>query len=262
MSFWPTLEAGHEVFSAAFAVSLIYVNYAYTGWNAATYLTSELENPQRDLPRILAFGAAIVALLYVALNVTFLLVAPAEAMVGKVEVGYVAAQSVFGPVGATIMGTVLALLLISTVSAMTLAGPRVLQVVGEDFPLFRSLAKTNTDGLPARAVYVQSALAMAFILTGSFESILIFAGFTLGLNSFMAVAGAPLRWRQPGRSGPIAFLLPGSAPDLSGANGVDHGLSASSQTREALLGLAIVALGLLVYAVARRFNRPLPPGIP
>ena len=61
---------------------------------------------------------------------------------------------------------------------MTLAGPRVLQVVGEDFSLFRSLAKTNTDGLPARAVYVQSALAMAFILTGSFESILIFAGFT------------------------------------------------------------------------------------
>ena len=148
------------------------------------------------------------ALLYVALNVTFLLVAPAEAMVGKVEVGYIAAQSVFGPVGSTLMGTVLALLLISTVSAMTLAGPRVLQVVGEDFPLFRSLAKTNADGLPARAVYVQSALAMAFILTGSFESILIFAGFTLGLNSFMAVAGAfLLRWRQPERPRPYRIPL-------------------------------------------------------
>ena len=256
VSFWPTLEAGSEVFSAAFAVSLIYVNYAYTGWNAATYLTSELENPQRDLPRILAFGTAIVALLYVALNVTFLLVAPAEAMVGKVEVGYIAAQSVFGPVGATIMGTVLALLLISTVSAMTLAGPRVLQVVGEDFPLFRSLAKTNADGLPARAVYVQSALAMAFILTGSFESILIFAGFTLGLNSFMAVAGAfLLRWRQPERPRPYRIPLYPLPPLIYlGLTGWTMVYLLQAQTREALLGLAIVALGLGVYAVARRFN--------
>ena len=175
---------------------------------------------------------------------------------GKVEVGYVAAQSVFGPVGATIMGTVLALLLISTVSAMTLAGPRVLQVVGEDFPLFRSLAKTNTDGLPARAVYVQSALAMAFILTGSFESILIFAGFTLGLNSFMAVAGAfLLRWRQPERSRPYRIPFYPVPPLIYlGLTGWTMVYLLQAQTREALLGLAIVALGLLVYAVARRFN--------
>ena len=80
------------------------------GWNAATYLTSELENPQRDLPRILAFGTAIVALLLRCLERDLSSRCPSGAMVGKVEVGYVAAQSVFGPVGATVMGTVLALL--------------------------------------------------------------------------------------------------------------------------------------------------------
>jgi APA family basic amino acid/polyamine antiporter len=157
------------------------------------------------------------------------------------------------------MGTVLALLLISTVSAMTLAGPRVLQVVGEDFPLFRALAKTNADGLPARAVYVQSGLALAFILTGSFESILIFAGFTLGLNSFMAVAGAfVLRWRQPERPRPYRIPLYPLPPLIYlGLTGWTMVYLLQAQTREALLGLAIVVLGLGVYAVAQRF-RPAP----
>ena len=62
--------------SGGFAVALIYVNYAYTGWNAATYLSGEAENPTRNLPRILMIGTAAVTLLYVALHIMFLSVAP------------------------------------------------------------------------------------------------------------------------------------------------------------------------------------------
>ena len=83
----------------AFAVALIYVSYAYTGWNAATYLSSELDNPQHYLPRILFAGTAVVTALYVALNAVFLKVAPMDAMAGQVEVGYVAAEYAFGDVG-------------------------------------------------------------------------------------------------------------------------------------------------------------------
>lgn len=186
------------VFGGGFAVSLIYVSYAYTGWNAATYLTSELDDVPRQLPWILGGGTALVLVLYVGLNYAFLRAAPMSELVGQVEVGYIAATHIFGPLGADIMGVALALLLVSTVSAMVVAGPRVLHVIGEDYRPFRWLSKTNEDGIPITAILTQGALAIVFIVTASFESILVFSGFVLGLNSLLTVAGVfVLRWREP-----------------------------------------------------------------
>ncbi|MEE4361761.1 MAG: amino acid permease [Pseudomonadales bacterium] len=251
--FRPAAADADEIFSAAFAVALIYVNYAYTGWNAATYLTSELDDPERNLPRVLGIGTAVVLVLYVWLNYSFLHAAPQAEMAGKVEVGYVAATFIFGPQGAAIMGTVLALLLVSTVSAMTLAGPRVLQVIGQDFAAFRWLARTNGSGLPAVAIAFQSTLALAFILTASFESILVFAGFTLGLNSFLAVAGVfVLRWRQPDLPRPYrTFAYPLPPLIYLGLTGWTLVYLLLQRPAEAGFGLAIVVSGALFYALTR-----------
>ena len=101
--------------TAAYAVSLMYVSYAYTGWNAATYVTSELANPQRSLPGALLAGTLIVTLLYVALNAVFLMSAPASALRGEPEIGFIVAQFAFGDTGARLTGLILALLLVSTV---------------------------------------------------------------------------------------------------------------------------------------------------
>ena len=194
--------------SSAFAVSLIYVSYAYTGWNVATYLTDELETPQKSLPRVLFAGAFGVMLLYILLNAAFLLTTPMESMKGQVEVGVIASRHVFGQAGAVFTGGILGLLLISTVSAMTIAGPRVLQVIGQDIPTFRFLARENKDGLPTRAVLVQSALALLFVITATFDQVLVFAGFTLALNSFLAVIGLfVLRMRQPDLARPFRVPL-------------------------------------------------------
>ncbi|MFQ3362854.1 MAG: APA family basic amino acid/polyamine antiporter, partial [Woeseiaceae bacterium] len=133
-------------------------------------------------------------------------------MQGKLEIGYIAAQSAFGNIGAKFTGLALALLLISTVSAMTLAGPRVLQVIGEDFTILKFLSKTTQDKIPTAAIYTQSLIAILFIVTSSFESILIFAGFTLALNSFATVLGIfVLRVKQPNLIRPyktFAFPIP------------------------------------------------------
>lgn len=202
-------KAGDDlmVFSAAFAVSLIYVNYAYTGWNAVTYITGELDSPQRNLPRVLIFSTLIVMVLYVLINAVFLMAAPMDLMRGKIEVGVIVAEATFGREGALVMGVVLSLLLVSTVSAMILAGPRVLQVIGEDYPLFRYFATRSDGGVPARAILLQSGLTIVFISTATFESVLIFSGFVLGLNTLFTVAGIfVLRWRdrhqtRPAQSG-------------------------------------------------------------
>lgn len=251
--FLPSPGDGALIASGAFAVSLIYVSYAYTGWNAATYLSSELEDPQTTLPGILLTGTLVVTLLYVSLNFVFLYAAPIDAMRGQVEVGYIAAQSAFGSLGGRFTGLVLAALLISTVSAMTLAGPRVLQVIGEDFGALRFLAKRNEDGIPSTAIYTQSTLAVLFIISSTFESILVFAGFTLALNSFATVLGVfVLRARQPDLPRPYrTFLYPLPPLVYLALTGWTLWFVLMNRPVEGLFGLGVIGSGLAVYLLSR-----------
>ena len=193
-------------------------------------------------------------ILYVALNFIFLYTAPIAELRGQVEVGIIAAKSAFGDVGGQLAGFVLAMLLISTVSAMLMAGPRVMQVMGQDFPILHRLARVNDDGIPTTAVYIQSALAIFFILTSSFESVLLFAGFTLALNSFVTVLGVfVLRWRQPDLERPYkTFLFP--LPPLIYLSLMGWTLVFVLRTRpvEALFGLGVFASGLAVYWLLSR----------
>lgn len=243
--------------SGAFAVALIFVNYAYTGWNAATYLTSELESAETTLSGVLVRGTLIVMVLYVMLNFTFLYVAPAAEMTGQLEIGYIAARHAFGETGAMLMGVVLAALLISTVSAMIMAGPRVLQVIGQDFEAFRALARTNVHDVPATAIVVQSLVTLAFIVTASFESILVFAGFTLGVNTFFTVLGAfVLRRRQPDLPRPYRIPLYPLPPIVFLAiTGWTLTYILRDRPEEGLAGLAIIGSGALFYAATIRFGR-------
>jgi APA family basic amino acid/polyamine antiporter len=259
--FLPAAGDAELLTSSAFAIALIYVNYAYTGWNAATYVTSELEHPQRSLSRVLVLGTGLVMVLYVLLNATFLHVAPMAAMAGRLEIGYVSARFVFGPAGGDVMGVVLALLLVSTVSAMILAGPRVLQVIGQDFRAFRWLARTNRHGLPVTAILFQSGLALLFIATASFESILVFAGFTLGLNTFFAVLGVfVLRWRRPDLPRPYRVALYPLPPLIFlGFTGWTLTYILLERPQEGLMGLAIVASGALFYGLTVLLGGERPP---
>ena len=282
----PSADGVSNVFSAGFAVSLIFVSYSYSGWNAATYVTGELRDPRRTLPRALAIGTLLVMLLYVGLNYVFLRAAPAEAMVGRLEVGYIAAGYIFGPVGADLMGITLALLLVSTVSAMVLAGPRVLHAIGEDYPTFRLLSSINARGTPGVAIFTQAAISLLFILTESFETILVFSGFTMGLNTFLAAGGVFLLRRRQA-SGRIPGGVVGAGGDGRSARG-ESGASAETpgtdqpyrtwgypvtpliflavtgwtlayilrdRPLEAGLGLGLIAVGLVIYAVTRARDR-------
>lgn len=256
IQFLPTSGDGGAMTSAAFAVSLIYVSYAYTGWNSATYISNELANPQRDLPRILVSGTLLVMALYIALNAVFLLVAPIDLMVGKVEVGVIAARAAFGEIGAKLAGLVLATLLISTISAMTIAGPRVLQMIGEDIPNFKTLAQTNIDGVPSRAIYLQTAISVFFVLTSSFESVLVFSGFTLAFMSFLTVGGLfVLRWREPDLERPYRasfYPLPGLIYLV--LTGWTLGFVLRDKPVEALLSVAFMMTGAIVYITIRCFG--------
>lgn len=244
--------------SSAFAVSLIYVSYAYTGWNVATYLTDELEQPQRSLPRVLFAGAFGVMLLYILLNAVFLLTTPMDKMVGEVEVGVIAARHVFGQTGALFTGAVLGVLLISTVSAMTIAGPRVLQMVGQDIKAFRFLAKTNSDGMPTTGVLVQSGLALIFVLTATFDQVLVFAGFTLALNSLLAVGGLfVLRIREPNLERPFKVPLFPVLPIIYLVLTIwTLVYVAIERPQEVAVSTVLIAVGIAIYLLSRDRGAP------
>ena len=184
--------------SGPFALSLIFVSYAYSGFNAASYFQAEVVDAERNVPRALVTGTLMVTVLYVALNWVFLRTTPIADLAGQVEVGAIVAGHVLGESGRRVMSGLIAILLVSTISAMTLAGPRVIESMAEDLPPLRPLAQRTATGSPSRAVLLQGALALAFVMTDSFVGVLTYAGFTLTLSTVLAVVGLiVLRRREP-----------------------------------------------------------------
>jgi basic amino acid/polyamine antiporter, APA family len=182
----------------AFANSLIFVMFCYSGWNAAAYVAGEIEDPHRTLPRSLLLGTAIVVVLYMALNVVYFYGANADALANKVEVGLIASRSLFGPWGTTLVTLVLLLSLLASASAMTIAGPRVYYALGKDFRLFHPLSRTTSVGAPVTSLVLQGVVTSVLIVTGRVDQIQQYAGFTLTLFACIAISCVfVLRFRFP-----------------------------------------------------------------
>ncbi len=177
------------VFSGAFAISLYWVTYSYSGWNAAAYMAGEIENPKRNLPRSLFLGTLVVTAMYVLLNFIFLYTTPIGEMAGKKEIGLIASTHIFGNTGGNIMGMVIAFLLVSAISAMVMAGPRVMEKMGKDVQLLNFLSITNKNGVPYISIFVQSIISIVLVLTAKFEFVLQFTSFSLNLFTFLTVLG-------------------------------------------------------------------------
>ena len=242
---------------SAFAVSLIYVNYAYAGWNAATYISNEIENPRENIPRIMIVGTVTVMILYLLLNAVFLYAVPMAELSGKIEIGVIVAEHTFGSTGAMVMGFGLAILLISTVSAMIMAGPRVLQVIGEDYSVFRFLSVINKRGVPTRAIVSQSLLTIFFISTATFESILVFSGFILGVNSLFAVLGVFVLRHRESKAEPSGYKTWGYplTPLIYIAITLWTLIFISlNRPMEAGMGFIVVVMGLILYFISKRWQ--------
>ncbi len=185
-----------EIVLPAYAVSLVYVTYAYSGWNAASYIVDEIRDPVRNLPRALILGTVVVTFLYVLLQWVFLRHAGLSALMGKVEVGQVVARQLFGREGGQWISLAIALFLVSSISAMVWVGPRVSLVMAEDHRFWRFLQYRNGQGIPVRAVWFQSALSILLVWTGTFEEVLLYCGFILQLFALFTVGGTFLLRRK------------------------------------------------------------------
>lgn len=247
-------SAWKDIFSSAFAVSLVYVTYAYSGWNAASYISGEIENTRKTLPRALFVGTAMVMIIYTALNFVFLYSVPVPELKGELEVGYLSANKIFGVQLGQFMSLVIALLLISTISAMVLAGPRVMQKMGQDIRGLKFFAISNKNNVPFVAIIFQSLIAVILVLTSSFQSLITYVGFTLNLFTFLTVLGIfILRYKHKHiKTEYKTFLYPLTPLLFLCIIGYILYHIMRDKTVESLYGFGTVIAGLLVYFLTNK----------
>ncbi|MEO6052968.1 MAG: amino acid permease, partial [Chthoniobacterales bacterium] len=165
IAFLPQATDIPTILSPSFAIALMYVMYAYSGWNAAVYIAGEVRNPRINVPVALVIGTVTVIGCYLLMNTAFLYSTPQSAMRGQVEIGLIAGRQIFGPVGGNIVGGFIAMALISGISAMIWMGSRVAMTIGEDYTILRFLARKNAMGTPTVAILAQMALIVIVLLT-------------------------------------------------------------------------------------------------
>jgi APA family basic amino acid/polyamine antiporter len=245
---WPTGDQW-----PALAIGLIYVGYAYTGWNAAGYLAGEIRDPARTLPRCLIGGTATVTILYLLVNLAYVYALNPETLQAKSDdevkqVAELAVLALFGQTTARVVSAALGLCLIASVSAFMLTGPRIAFAMAQDgvFPRYASRLHP-VRGTPALAILTQAALAIALVWAGTFRELLDYAAVGLVVLSGLTVASVfPLR-RRTGLVHPYrlpAYPFPPLAYLILTVWTVGYALSEPERRWPAILSLATLLLGL------------------
>lgn len=237
----------------AFGMTLVWISFAYSGWNAAVYIGGEVRDPERSLPRALALATLLVTILHVGLNAVFLYAAPVSVLAGRADVAAVAAEALGGAPLQAVVSALVALALMTSISAMMMAGPRVTACMARDGLLPARLA--SGGDAPTAAVVLQVMLAVTVLHIGTLAGLLGAIGFLLGLSASASVAGlVALRMREGAARVPIPGYpwVPGAFVAATLAASL---LMAVRQPIEALTALAVVAAGLPVYALLRVRSR-------
>jgi len=238
---------------SAFAVSLVWISFSYSGWNAVVYIAGEIREPQRNLQRSLLGGCLLVSALYLALNAVFLYAAPVSELAGQVDIAAVAASHLGGATFQTIVRFLIALALLTSISAMMMIGPRVYARMAEDglFPAFFRARNGNFR----HAILLQAAIALAVVWSSHLANLLSYIGFTLGLSAAATVFALMVQRGRDGAQGlpmrgyptiPILFLI--------GILGSSAFLVVQS-ANQALWGAITVLSGLPIYFYQRRSTK-------
>jgi APA family basic amino acid/polyamine antiporter len=237
-----------------FAVSLIFVSFAYSGWNAACYLGSEIKDPSKKIPLALFAGTLLVLILYLLVNAVYIYALPASQMSGTLDIGLTSASALFGANIGKYLGAAIAIGILSALSAMILTGPRVYYAMSKDGVFFELFGRVHQRyKTPAFAIFLQAALAIFYILTLSFETLLIYIGFTLALFAMLTVLGLMmLRLKQKVLVSPYkTFGYPVTPIIFILGNLWIAYFSIRSRPVASLWGLLTIGAGILVYLYFR-----------
>ena len=247
-----------QIMNPAFAVSLVFVSFAYSGWNSAAYITHQVKEPVKNLPLILITGTLIVMTLYTIMNFVFLYTVPLPDLEGKVDIAFIAAKNIFGASGGKFVAVLISIGLIASINSLLILGPRVTQAIAADYSHLRFLGVENKNGSPFYATILLTVVALALIGTSTFEQIMTLIGFTLSLFTIMSVTGVfVLRYKMK-KNGedfyhtfgypfiPIFFIL---------IEGCMMLYVFFNKPVQSLIGIGITLVGLIVYFLLIKSKR-------
>ncbi len=243
-------------------VALVLVMFTYSGWNAAAYIAGEFRDPVRSVPRALLGGTLVVTGLYLALNLLYVRVLGIGGVALAEATGERIVDALWGEAGARLFTPVILLVLVSSVSAMVLTGPRVYYAMARDGCLPAPFARLAGRRVPAFSIGVQAAWSSVLVLTGGFEALLTYTGFAVVLFAGLGVAALfVLRWHEPRALRPFrvwgypvapAFFVLTSLAMLA--------LTIQRAPAPSLAGVGLISLGAPVFLWLRRRAAARPAG--
>ncbi len=251
-------DTGHLLAGEAFQVrpktvglALMWIMFAYSGWNATTYVGSEVLDPVKNIPRSLLTGTLAVTILYLFLNALFVYAVPAHDMKGVIPVGGLAVNHLFNRTLDRFFSLFIALILLSAISVLIMIGPRVYYAMAQSGHFFPVARKVNRSGVPGISILMQSGLALIYVFSGTFDQIITFLSFSLGIFPILAVIGVfKLRinkksvLKMPGYPYLPAFFILSSSAILV--------LAFLERPLESSLSLTLILLGIPVFGILKR----------
>jgi len=256
---WSYLAAGSPFWATGnwgqMATALLWVMFAYSGWNAASYLAEEVEQPERTLPRSLLLGTVIVMLLYLLLNAFLFAAAPLEKLRNVIPVAEIAMKEIFGPSAAQWLAIAVSVALVSATSAFMMIGPRVYFAMARDGLFFSFAGKIHPrHATPSFSIIAQGVCAATMALTGTFDQLLTYIGFALSIFPWLTVFGmVVLRLRQPARNRPYrAVAYPLFPCFYLGLMGWIMASSLLHNPIPPLVAVATIAVGIPAFYISRK----------
>ena len=245
-----------EILFPAFATSLVFVTYAYTGWNSASYIAGEIDKPQKNLPKSLILGTVFVTFCYVFINYIMLKHSPIEALKGKEDVMGIAANYMFGSTFGKIVNVFIALQLVATISGYLWVGSRITQATASENKLWSFLAVKNKKNIPVRAIFAHAIIAIIIISTGSFKQIFLYTAFVLQLLSTLAISTAFFLKKTDRKlfKSNLFYVFPTIFVLFSG---YILYFTFINNPKESIIGLAIVLIGIILYLFDKKIPKPL-----
>jgi APA family basic amino acid/polyamine antiporter len=233
----------------------MWIMFAYSGWNASAYIGSEIQNPKRNLPLSLVLGTGVVLILYLGLNLLFVYAASPAELSGVIAVGGLAADRLFGGPAETVISILIAFALLSSISALIILGPRVYYAMAKDGFFFKTFSQVHpVFRVPSRSIILQALIAAVMVMSGSFDQILTYMGFCLGIFPIVAVFGVfKLRsTRTTTHRMPFFPIAPLLYISVSLSILV---LAYLERPVESSIAIVTVVLGVPVYAIFNRTRR-------
>ncbi len=243
-----------------YGFTLLIIMFAYSGWNGTSYIAGEIKNPERNLPRSMFRGTLFIILLYLALNVIFIISAPGPALMGEKAVGIIAAENLFGKNISLIFTLGISMILLSCVSVQIMIGPRVYYAMAKDKIIFHSLSRLNPRfQTPDLAIIIQILIAVFYVFIGmdNVESLLGYMGFSLGIFPLLAVTGLVImRYKSPDIHRPFKVPFFPITPIIYIL--LTLGMMIASLitwTKTSLFAIGVVGIGIVIFFIWKRFVR-------